>query len=171
MEDRNKLFPFSDEKVQDHQYYVYCITIYLFLTTTNCIFTSNTHYHWKGIDFVGVIVLRIIHFLKNLKPIKMNFFAKLIELHDLKEGISFWSFSFHSRIFHSFGDVIITGEWLQHFTLARHFMAIESWGFFRVPHLLWHWASVYNCHLRGPLTLTLNCERLAVELSIPVLTT
>ena len=128
MEDRNKLFPFSDEKVQDHQYYVYCITMYLFLTTTNCIFTSNIHYHWTGIDFVGVIVLRIKHFLKNLKPIKMNFFAKLIELHDLKEGISFWSFSFHSRIFHSFGDVIITGEWLQHFTLARHLWLLRVEG-------------------------------------------
>ena len=56
------------------------------------------------------------------------FFAKLIELHDLKEGISFWSFSFHSRIFHSFGDVIITGEWLQHFTLALHLWLLRVEG-------------------------------------------
>ena len=32
-------------------------------------------------------------------------------------------------------------------------MAIEQWGFFSVPHLLWHWAYVYNGHLRGPVIL------------------
>ena len=31
--------------------------------------------------------------------------------------------------------------------------AIKLWGFFNVPHLLWHGASVYNGHLRGPVTL------------------
>ena len=31
--------------------------------------------------------------------------------------------------------------------------------------------SVYNGHLRGPVTLTAIAERLAVELSLPVLTT
>ena len=40
-----------------------------------------------------------------------------------------------------------------------------------VPHLLWHGASVYYGHLRGPVTLTPNAERLAVELSLHVLTT
>ena len=49
--------------------------------------------------------------------------------------------------------------------------AIEQWGFFSVPHLMWHGASVYNGHLRGPVTLTPIAERLAVELSLPVLTT
>ena len=48
---------------------------------------------------------------------------------------------------------------------------LEHWGFFSVPHLLWHWSSVNNGHLRGPVTLTLNAKRLAVELSLPVLTT
>ena len=32
-------------------------------------------------------------------------------------------------------------------------------------------ASVINCHLRGPVTLTSVAERLAVELSLPVFTT
>ena len=45
-------------------------------------------------------------------------------------------------------------------------MAIEQWGFFSVPHLLRHRASVYNGHLRGPLTLTPIAERLAVDLSL-----
>ena len=31
----------------------------------------------------------------------------------------------------------------------------EQWGFFSVPHILWHGASVYNGHLRGPIKLTL----------------
>ena len=46
-------------------------------------------------------------------------------------------------------------------------MAIEQWGFSSVPLLLWHEASVYNGHLRLPVTLTSLDERLAVELSLP----
>ena len=38
-------------------------------------------------------------------------------------------------------------------------MAIVQWGFFSVPHLLWHEASFYDGHLRGPVTLTPNAER------------
>ena len=45
-------------------------------------------------------------------------------------GLFAWSFSSHSRNFHSFGYVIITGVGLQIFTIAQ-------WGFFNVPHLLW----------------------------------
>ena len=48
-------------------------------------------------------------------------------------------------------------------------MAIEQWGFSSVLHLLCHGESVYNGHLGGPVTLTPNAERLAVELSLPVL--
>ena len=48
-------------------------------------------------------------------------------------------------------------------------MAIEQWGFLSVPLLLWHGASVYNGHLRGPVTLTPITENLAVELSLPIL--
>ena len=46
-----------------------------------------------------------------------------------------------------------------------------TWGFLSVPHLLWHWASIYIGHLRGPVTLAPTAERLAVELSLPVFTT
>ena len=74
---------------------------------------------------------------------------------------------------------------LENFSLIRHhwrrraanldlcsaLMAFEQWGFFSVPHLLWHGASVYNGHLRGLVTLTPITERLAVKLSLPVLTT
>ena len=37
------------------------------------------------------------------------------------------------------------------------------------PVLLWHGSSVYAGHLRGPVTLAPIAERLAVELSLPVL--
>ena len=38
------------------------------------------------------------------------------------------------------------------FDLCSALLAIEQWGFFSGPHLLWHWASVYDGNLRGPLT-------------------
>ena len=47
------------------------------------------------------------------------------------------------------------------FYLCLALMAIEQWGFFSVPHLVWHGASVYNDHLRRPVTLTLIAERLS----------
>ena len=54
-------------------------------------------------------------------------------------------FSSHSRIFHSFGDVI-------RLQILLATMAIEQCGFFSMPHLMWYGASIYNSHLRGPLT-------------------
>ena len=51
-------------------------------------------------------------------------------------------------------DFIIAGETLQNFDLFWALIPIEQWGFFSVPHLLWHGASVYNGHLWGPVTLT-----------------
>ena len=56
------------------------------------------------------------------------------------------------------------------FDICSALMAIEQWGFFRGPHLQWNGASVYNGHLWGPVSLTPTAERLAVELSLPVLT-
>ena len=57
------------------------------------------------------------------------------------------------------------------FYLCSTLMAFEKWCFFSSPHLLLHGASVYNGHLRGPFTYILYSARLAVELSLPVLTT
>ena len=57
------------------------------------------------------------------------------------------------------------------FDLCSALMAFEQWEFLSVPHLLWHGASVYNGQFRGPLTLTPNAERLAVELCLPVFAT
>ena len=82
----------------------------------------------------------------------------------------FGSFSSHSKILHSFGDVPIAGEGLLILTYARHLLPLSSEGsvachtYCDVGHLF------YTGHLRGPMTLIPNAERLAVELSLPVLT-
>ena len=52
------------------------------------------------------------------------------------------------------------------FDLCSTLMVIQHWGFFRVPHLLWHGASVYNGRLRGPVTSPNYCQA-----SLPVFTT
>ena len=57
------------------------------------------------------------------------------------------------------------------FNLCPALIAIEQRAFSSLPHLLWHAASVYYCRVWGPLTLASVAERLAVELSLPVLTT
>ena len=49
------------------------------------------------------------------------------------------------------------------FDLCSALMAIEQWGFFSGPHLLRHGPTVYNGHLRGPVTLTPIAGRLAVS--------
>ena len=64
-----------------------------------------------------------------------------------------------------YGDVTIAGEGLQILSnICSALMVIEQWGFFSVPHLLRHGPTLYNGHLRGPVTLTPVAERLAVEL-------
>ena len=45
------------------------------------------------------------------------------------------------------------------FDLCSALMAIEQWGFFNVLHLLRQGPTVYNSHLRGPVTLTPVAEQ------------
>ena len=72
----------------------------------------------------------------------------------------------HTRIFfHSYGDVTNICEGLQILSFFRHSWPLSS-EFFSMPHLLSQGASVYNGHLRGPVTFTPVAERLAVELSL-----
>ena len=60
-----------------------------------------------------------------------------------------------------------THYWLRaaNFYLCLALMAIEQWGFFSVPHLLWHGATVYNGNLWGRVTHTPIAERSAMVLS------
>ena len=63
--------------------------------------------------------------------------------------------------FHSFGD---HSPWrATNFDLYSALIAIRQRGFFYVPHLPWHGPTLYNGHLRGPVTLTPVTERLAVQ--------
>ena len=50
------------------------------------------------------------------------------------------------------------------FDLCSAILAIEQWGLFNVPHLLWHGPNLYmyNDHFRGPMTLKPVAELLAV---------
>ena len=59
-------------------------------------------------------------------------------------------------------DVAITGEGLQFFYLYSSLTAMEQRGSLNMP-------TLYNDHLRGPVTLPPVAERLAVGLSLPVL--
>ena len=49
------------------------------------------------------------------------------------------------------------------FDLYSTLMAIEQCGFFNVPHLLWHEPTLYNGHLRWPVTFTLVAESFGTE--------
>ena len=80
----------------------------------------------------------------------------------------------NSKILHSFGDVTITCEGLQILTYARALRTLSSEGSLACDtycDIRIYCSSVYNGHLRGPVTLAPNSECLAVELSLPVLTT
>ena len=62
-----------------------------------------------------------------------------------------------SRIFtHTKTSSLLVKGW--NIDLYSALMAIEYWGFFNVPHLLWHKISVYNDHLRRTVTLTPICR-------------
>jgi hypothetical protein len=61
-----------------------------------------------------------------------------------------YGFTSRSRIFHSYGDVTITGEGLQNLGLCSVLRAFEQGGIFIVPHLLWHGALVFPVSSEGP---------------------
>ena len=83
-----------------------------------------------------------------------------------------WSFPSNWRIFFSYRDAPLPVKRCK-FWHGRQLrpLIMSSEVFFSVPHLLWHWISVYNGHLQEPVTLTPIAERLTVELSLPVITT
>jgi hypothetical protein len=61
-----------------------------------------------------------------------------------------YCFTSRSRIFHVYGDVTITGEGLQNFSLCSALRVFEQGGIFIVPRLLWHKASVFPVSSEGP---------------------
>ena len=77
-----------------------------------------------------------------------------------------WGVSSQLWIFHSYVHMTITSEKT---AILDSCSALWQWGFFSMPHLLWHGSSIYNGHLQGPMTLAPDAECLAVEFSLPVL--
>jgi hypothetical protein len=55
-------------------------------------------------------------------------------------------FTSHSRIFHLYGDVTITGEGLQNLGLCSLLSAFEQGGIFIVPHLLYTGPRLFWSH-------------------------
>ena len=117
-----------------------------------CFTISGTRTHRNAINFMGYIWILILRYILQY----FCLFCLIVWF--------FWGGGVYS-----YGDVSITGEWAHVFDLYLALVAIEQWRFFSVPHLLWHGSSVYVGHLWGPVTLTSDVERLAVELSITVL--
>ena len=77
---------------------------------------------------------------------------------------------FVPRICHSYEDVTFAGEGLQILTYSRHSWPLSHERSLACHGSLWHGASVYNGHVRGPMTLAPIFERCAVELSLSVFT-
>ena len=96
-----------------------------------------------------------------------NIFSEARPLVFVRGVCLFDCFSSHFRIFHSYGDHHHFRWRAANLIYARHSWSLNKY----LPHLLWHGASVYSDHHRGPVTLTPVAERLAVELSRPVFTT
>ena len=75
-----------------------------------------------------------------------------------------WSLSSHSKCFTHMEKPVKGCKFAS--MLGTH----GHWAL-NVPYLLWHWPTLYNCHLWGPVTLTPVAERLEIELSKPIYTT
>ena len=137
----------------------------LWILTICC--EDNTMWHCLAIwDGKNTVVLWINHQQVSKKMLNIfRSFLKKKKKFDWKEFIfmdqlfSGWiwvcSFSSHSRIFHSYGDVTIAGERLQILTYDRH-----SWPLSSENSLACHTymycvgAFIYNGHLWGPMTIT-----------------
>ena len=81
-----------------------------------------------------------------------------------------WSLSPHSRIYHSLEDVTISGEGLHIFTYARHLWPLSSEGSFAC-HTYYDTGRPFIMVISENPWHTPIAERLAGELSLPVLTT
>ena len=126
-------------------------------------FNSGIH------ENILMYILYLQIFVRNHSAVIVNYWIHVVIIWILSfvcflGGLFDWSFSSHSRIF----SLI----WRRHHyrwrsancDLCSALMSNEQKGFFGVSHLLWHGSSVYNGHLRGPMTLAPIAERLAVDL-------
>jgi hypothetical protein len=91
-----------------------------------------------GHTFKGLLCLRTYLRLELQSFIK-GFYTGIFLLW-LIDWLIIYCFKFHSRLFHWYGDVTITGGGLQNLGLCSALMAFDQGGIFIVPHLLWHGA-------------------------------
>ena len=64
---------------------------------------------------------------------KMSIYTNITIYHLFSFYLFVWGYTSHSRIFHSYGEVTITGKRLQIFTYARHSWPMGSEGSFACP--------------------------------------
>ena len=103
--------------------------------------------------------------MKSLTPVKG--WAKMVILFVCLVFFLFGVYHPPLRIFHSYGDVTIAGEGQQTLTYDWHSWPLSSEG-----SLTCHTycdTGLYNDRLREPVTLTPVAERLAMEMSLPVI--
>ena len=101
--------------------------------------------------------LRWLCTLKSLSMINQKMFYMIIN-HSKQKHFSFFDWGFSSNWWRA-----------SNFDLYCAFMAIEQWGFVRMPHLQ-RGASVYNGHIRGP-TKHACCVAFGRWLLLPCFTT
>ena len=107
--------------------------------------------------YIPLFIHQYISFLKQPKTKTLFLLVHVFVFCLFVRGLSL-----HPRIFHSFWNVTITSKGFK-FDLYPTLMAIEQCGFFNVPNLLRHEPTLYNGHLRWPLTYTLVAERFGTE--------
>ena len=109
-----------------------------------------------GIFFLCLIVC--LRFFVPLENFHSYFHMETSPLPVKHRDQAYFGFELHETIYKGvvqFGPktALAPMRWrAANFDLCSALMAIEQWGFFSVPHLLWHGASVYNGHLRGTIT-------------------
>ena len=117
----------------NHKYY-----IKVYLITTN--------YSWPAVSIISILVLKHCKFSINNSFASLFVYLRFIV--PLENFPLIW-IRRHSR-------------WRgANLDLNLALMAIEQWGFYSVPHLMWHGATVYNGHLLPSV--------LPVALSLPFL--
>lgn len=110
-------------------------------------------------------IFEIIFKMLYKSPSKWNLYYKYSEA--ISDDLSIFKVSFGvlgpTRKFSTHLETSLWPAKAKIFTCAR----THDQRFSNVPHLLW--LTLYYCHFRGPPTLTMVAEHLALELSLPLI--
>ena len=138
----------------------YCFSLVTFCDKQDILNTYSTPNQY-GTSNTGPVISG----LSISKGSPVWFFVCFVCLYD-------WGLSSHSRLFHWYWDITIASEWLQILTYSRHSWPLSSEGSL-ARHTFCDTGHPFIIVIsdRGPVTLAPIAERLAVELSLPVVTT